>query len=619
MIDSTTNPPKEEPENVFEKRSIIAVLTSAVVACASGCMSSNPERAKPTDPAETPSTTEDAPSGENPPAPSPDSGGNTAKAKDGKPKPGRIVLNTEYDDRRVGDDQTAEVEAELGLVQDEKLLEYVRSVGIRLVRYAPPHRFDYEFRIVDQSVPNAFALPGGKIYISRGLLALVGSEDELAGVIGHEITHAAERHTAARIDYSRRLSPFSIGLMRAAAIAAYGRDQERDADQGGQILAAQAGYNPAGIATFLRKLDASDRYELGWSRLPYFLATHPTSPERSALAADRAARLVWERKPGVADDLPLGYASVIDGLIIGDNPAGGLFDESRFVHADLRFSIRFPLGWLTFNSQAAVGAVSPARDAEATLTLEGKGPDIGKVVDEFIEKEVDGTRVQIQDRREVKIGELPAIRIEGRATNGMVGLTIQMTFVAHEGLVYRLSLISLSSAASKYRGRGRAFAHSFRPLDEKGVHSLKVTRLRIARALENETLQALSLRTHNEIELVFTGVMNNIYASTELAKGRPVKIGLAEPYLPKPKEETKEDAATKPEKETEKKPEAPKFLERGDRRRRRVGVALVREPSDDVGQSRIGLEDPSKPSLSENDQPTFSARDDIRAGRLTFE
>ena len=90
-------------------------------------------------------------------------------------RPGKIVLDTEYDDRRVGDEQTDAVRAELGIVGDEALNRYVQSVAIRLLRHAPPRPFEYEFKIVDQTVPNAFALPGGKIYVSRGLLALVGS------------------------------------------------------------------------------------------------------------------------------------------------------------------------------------------------------------------------------------------------------------------------------------------------------------------------------------------------------------------------------------------------------------------------------------------------------------
>lgn len=530
----------------------VAILALLMVACAIGPSPTTPAHSETAKPPESPSTSvpgapdDHTGSEESEEEATSDSGDDSASSEKKKSKPGRIVLKTVYDDRRVGDEQRQAIEAEMGLVEDEELLEYVRSVGIRLLRHAPPRPFDYEFKVVDQRVPNAFALPGGKIYVSRGLLALIQSEDELAGVIGHEITHAAERHTAARIDYARRINPFSIGLLRAATIAAYGREQERDADRGGQILAARAGYNPAGIATFLRKLDAADRYEIGWSRLPHFLATHPTSPERSSLASERASGLKWERQPGIADDLRFAYYSMIDGLILGDNPAGGLFEGSRFVHPDLRFSIRFPEGWTTINSQQAVGAVSPSRDAEATLTVEGRGTDIAKVVDDFIENEADGTRVKVRERREIKLGELPAIRIEGRASSALVGLSVQMTFVAHEGLIYRLSVLSIASAASKYRGRARAFAHSFRPLEDEASRSFKVTRLRIARALENETLQALSSRTQNAIELVYTGVMNDLFASTILDKGTPVKIGLDEPYIPKPPEEEDPDTLEQP-------------------------------------------------------------------------
>ncbi len=271
------------------------------------------------------------------------------------------------------------------------------------------------------------------------------------------------------------------------------------------------------------------------------------------MASDRAAGISWERQRGLAEHLPLDYYEMIDGLILGENPEGGLFEDGRFVHPELGFSIRFPKGWTTMNAQDAVSALSPGRDAQATLTLEGTGTDIDKVVDEFIKNEVDGIRVRIRERKHVQLGNLPAVRIEGSASTGMVGLAHQMTFVAYEGLIFRLSVVSLSSASAKYRGRGRAFAHSFRPLDKAGIYSLEVTRLRIARALPNETLQELSERTHNDLEVVYTGVMNDIYASTTLEAGTPIKIGLAEPYLPKPKEQVEDeaDASTEPGTETD--------------------------------------------------------------------
>jgi predicted Zn-dependent protease len=565
MIDSPTDPPNNVSEAVNRKTPLVYVLLLAANLVAGCAEFRQPDLAPPEtsaasakrateNPAQTTAApqTETAPAGSSPsssPAPAPAEVSEDETEKNQEPpeeedeeeedeekRQRRIVLDTVYDDKRVGADQTKLIEAELGLVQDEDLNRFVRSVALRLLRYAPPRPFDYEFKIVDQSVPNAFALPGGKIYVSRGLLALVTSEDELAGVLGHEIIHAAERHASARIDYSSRLNPFTISLLRAAAVAAYGRDQERAADQGGQTLAARAGYDPIGISTFLRKLDASERYKIGWSRMPYFLATHPTSPERSALASERAAALEWTAKPGISSSEPDGYYGAVDGLIIGDDPAGGLFDkENRFVHPELRFSIRFPQGWETMNTQQAVRALSPNKDAQVTLSAAGAGDEsLDEIVDEFIESEFEGLRIRVNDRREVRLGELPAVRIEGRASNGLGSLSVQMTFVRHGDLVYRLTMLSLADSISKFRGRARAFAHSFRLLEDDGVRSLKVTRLRTARALEGETLQQLSVRTRNQLELVFTAVLNGLFASSTLPRQTPIKIGIEEPYLPKP-------------------------------------------------------------------------------------
>jgi predicted Zn-dependent protease len=463
----------------------------------------------------------------------------TSKREEERRQKRRVLLRTAYDDRTVGEEQTALVEAELGIYSDENLERYVNSVAVRLLRHAPPQPFDYEFRIVDQVVPNAFAIPGGKIYVSRGLLALVGSEDELAAVLGHEITHAAERHSAAQIEHARRINPFAIGILRAASVAAYGREHERDADRGGQILAASAGYDPNGIATFLRKLDAAERYEVGWSRLPFFLATHPTSPERSAIASQRAAELSWEKTASVASETAEGldYTGMIDGLVVGDDPAGGLFKDGRFVHPDMRFSLRFPPGWTTQNSPQAVSAISPSRDAEASLSAIGAAGELEKSIDEFLGQEVDGIQFRVLERRPFKVGELPGVRVVALAR----GLHSVMAFIEHEGLVFRLSLSSVSGADRKYRGRANAFVQSFRPLDDEGVYSLEVMRVRIARALESETLQQLSNRTHNDLELVYTGVLNDLFASSELSRGQRVKIGLSEPYFPAPRDEEEAD------------------------------------------------------------------------------
>ena len=208
------------------------------------------------------------------------------KPSDEKKK--RNILLTEYDDARVGAEASRDVEAEIGLLDDPELDAYVSQIGRRLLRGVPRRSFHYQFSIVDQFEPNAFALPGGYIFISRGLLALANSEDELANVIGHEITHAALRHSAARQDIERGGNPLSMGWVRAANLAAYGRDMERTADREGQKLAAAAGYDPMGMSTFLGNLGQMERLRIGHTRMPSFFDTHPGSRGRAA----------WRRRGG---------------------------------------------------------------------------------------------------------------------------------------------------------------------------------------------------------------------------------------------------------------------------------------------------------------------------------
>ncbi|NNL84274.1 MAG: M48 family metalloprotease, partial [Myxococcales bacterium] len=200
--------------------------------------------------------------------------------EEGRKRPENLILSSEHADEKAGEEGSKRVEVEMGLVDDPKLVAYLDSLGQRIAVHAIQRTFDYQFRIVDQDVPNAFALPGGYIYISRGLLALAGSEDELANVIGHEITHVAARHAAGRQVIAQRGNLLglpgavvgavlgekagkrvanSITYTNPAYIAAYSRDQERAADRMGQKITARAGYDPAAMVTFLKRLTSTER------------------------------------------------------------------------------------------------------------------------------------------------------------------------------------------------------------------------------------------------------------------------------------------------------------------------------------------------------------------------
>ncbi len=209
----------------------------------------------------------------------------------------------------IGAEEAKNVAASIGLVQDSALVDYVAAVGARVAAHAKRVDVAYQFFVADAQEPNAFALPGGFIYVTRGLLALVNSEDELAGVLGHEIGHVEARHSLKRVGVA---SPFAIatGLAGFAAgivsptlgrvvagttgavteglvVAPFSRGQERQADAIGLGLAASAGYEPAALSTFLETLGREGELQTGKEESFHFLASHPTTPERVRKTAER--------------------------------------------------------------------------------------------------------------------------------------------------------------------------------------------------------------------------------------------------------------------------------------------------------------------------------------------
>ena len=452
-----------------------------------------------------------------------------APSEEEEEEPGKIVLDTVYDDERVGGQEAEKVDAAMGLVKDSALTAYVSAIGKRLARQAPRYRFEYTFRIVDQDEPNAFALPGGFIYVSRGLIALSNSEDELANVIGHEIAHVAARHAAARQQVASAM-PGIVQFLARGSLAGYSRAQENEADRLGQGIAALAGYDPAGMATFLKGLEFTERLRLGASRRPSFVDTHPAARARSATAAQRAREIAWTPKPGVAKTRE-DFLRRLEGLVVGISAAEGVFRGDRFIHAELGFTIRFPSGWETANTHTAVGAIAPDRSAQVVLEHAGKGTDLRKALADF-EKETADAGVKLEAPEEILVGGFPALRVRGHASSRMGGVRLLLTFIASRGHTYRLTGVSRDQ-----HDRNETWfistARGFRPLSRELLESVEETRLRIVEAQPGESLSTLSARTGNAWPIQQTAVMNDLFATDALSAGQLVKVAVAQPYRPR--------------------------------------------------------------------------------------
>jgi len=442
----------------------------------------------------------------------------------------KTVLLTEYDDAQVGRESTKDVEAQVGVLDDPKLQAYVDGIGRKLLRGMPRRGFDYQFAVVDMQEPNAFALPGGYVFISRGLLALANNEDELACVIGHEITHAARRHAAAQQALAARQPPLAMPGARAKTLAGYSREMEREADEGGQILCAAAGYDPMGMSTFLTSLSMSTRLTYGGTPGPTFFDTHPGSDERAAANAVRAREIRWKRDPAIADSRASLLAQ-LDGLEVGQRPEAGIFEGDRFVHPVLGFTLRFPPGWKLQNTNQAVGAMEPS--GKAMVFLEGGEPagDVEQVAHGWLEREQEKARISVEDSKPVKIGQIDAWRVDANAAGAGGSVRALLTFIPFDRATWRITGVSPSAFASRYEGAMLATTRSFRPLGPQ-ERKVPVTRLRFTKARAGESLAAFSERTGNTWTVNDLAVYNGVFVDHRFEAGELVKFARKETFQP---------------------------------------------------------------------------------------
>ena len=456
------------------------------------------------------------------------------------------VLQPIEKDRQIGLEAAEQVEIDMGLYDDRDSTEFLQQVGQRLAKHLPEQNFEYQFAIVNQSVPNAFTLPGGYIYVSRGLLALTNSEDELATVLGHEIIHASHRHSARQMAKARMpkllalpgavvggvvsenlgnllLAP--VAVLGGGYLAYYGRQDEFEADQFGQLLAADAGYNPAALATILTSLEKYNEAYTGEERIPGFFDTHPTTPDRLARVIRDALTIEWEQQTGVAGDNS-NYLRWLDGLLVGDDPAMGVLMGNKFLHPELKLQVKFPQNWEPLNTQRAIVAIAPENDGLIMFGVEGEGTDPKVSAEKLKEALFQSRRLTPKRFESLSINDLPAHLLTYSDTHE--GETIHMHFlwIAYQGKLYQF----VGLAPDRYQPLLKETALSFRPITSKEMGNIREQRLQVVAAHSGETLEHLSRRTGNTTDLNITAIINQVRPEEKLAKGRLIKITTLQPY-----------------------------------------------------------------------------------------
>lgn len=457
-----------------------------------------------------------------------------------------ILLMSTDQEKSLGAQAAEQVREQIGLVDDPGLVSYVQAIGNRMAAASPRQDVSYEFHIANMEEPNAFALPGGYIYVSRGLLALSNSEDELANVIGHEIGHVAARHAAQRQTRSTGLGLLTVlgtvlagskggaaaaqqaqqlgQVLGAGLIASYGREQERQSDEIGQDLAADTGWDPIGMRDFMAQLGAYTVYKTGEKRRPTWFDSHPTTDERVATAAQRAQTLAVAPVPNIADS-KLGYYRKLEGLLIGPDPAAGIFRDQLFLHPDLDFAIEFPNQWDTLNQPTAVLAAPESRDAMIRLEPQGPAGDPRAAAAEFARQ----NNLRFTRSGAGRINGFDAFQALAQAQTEQGTLGLHLTWISHPQMMVRIVGMTPVNQFGRYSGQFDRTADSFRGLTSGEKTSFTELRLDVATARRGESLAALSQRTGNAWSIEETRVANAL-STDSLQNGQAVKIAREVPY-----------------------------------------------------------------------------------------
>ena len=442
-----------------------------------------------------------------------------------------FVLISESQEIAMGAQGAESVAQSIGVVDDAGLQTYVQELGDRLAADSERPELPWSFAVLDDPTPNAFAFPGGYIFITRGLMGLMGNEAELVSVLGHEIGHVTARHSVAMITraqaaqiglgigtmVSPELAQFSDAIVGGLSLLflSYGRDAERQADDLGFQYALNHGYDVREMVNVFASLQQASQLA-GVSPLPNWLASHPGPDERIQRIEAQLAEL----------DQPLGgkrigrddYVARIDGMVFGVNPRHGYFEDNRFLHPDLAFQITFPAGWQTQNLARVVLAGSAEQDAVVQLTLDDGSPT--EAAGLFFAQE----GLASSNVRQRSINGLSATvgRFQAQTSSGQLGGLV--AFIAHGDHTYRLLAYT---PADRLGQHGPAFEQtiaSFARLTDRKALDRQPERISIVRTSRDMTLSQFNADFPSEIEIERLALINQVSGpDVTIPAGTPVK------------------------------------------------------------------------------------------------
>ncbi|HEV8397171.1 MAG TPA: M48 family metalloprotease [Vicinamibacterales bacterium] len=451
-----------------------------------------------------------------------------------------ITLMSEGQEIALGKESDTQVRQEMGLYDDPELQRYVSGIGLRLAKLSERPNLPWQFAVVDQAAVNAFALPGGFIYVTRGILPYLDSEAELAGVLGHEIGHVTARHAAQQ--YTRQIGgtvglialgvfvpaaqPFSQASQQAMGLLflKYGRDDELQADSLGVRYASLGKWDPEGVPSMLTTLGRLDEAAGDRKGVPNFLSTHPEPLARVKEIGPEVQKAKAGKSGFVTDREAI--RAQIDGVIFGDNPAQGVVRGTTFLHPPLRFRLDFPTGWQVANSPQQVVSKAPNADVFEILQLvpQPQGSSVEEIGVANMQKA--GFRLVRGERATIAGLDAHVGEYEGMI-EGLGDIRSRATHLRHGDNVYMIAGLAAPTLFTQYDAAFGTSQRSFRPISASEAEAIKPSRIALHTVRSGDTWQSLAGRSAGAVTPAALAAMNHAEAGAQPQAGTQIKVVVA--------------------------------------------------------------------------------------------
>jgi predicted Zn-dependent protease len=443
-----------------------------------------------------------------------------------------LSLVSESQEIQMGQQAAQDVAQSIGLYNDSKVQTYVATLGKRMAAQSERPNLPWEFHVVDDASVNAFALPGGFIYVTRGLMTSINDEAELASVLGHEIAHVTHRHSVQQISKAQ-LAQLGLGIgsilssdiarfgqLASAGLSIlflkYGRDAENQADQSGFRYALNQNYDVREMTDVFQTLNRISEAS-GGGKLPEWLSTHPNPENRIERVEEILDTLQRDVSKGIVNREQ--YLQYVQGMPYGEDPRQGYFEGTHFYHPQMQFQLTFPDGWQVQNTAQAVAGISPNQDAIMQLALAGQASP-QQAAQQFLSQQ----GVQAGQGSTSSINGLPAASSYFQAQTEQGTIQGIVSFISYGGRTFGLMGYTPQGKLSSYDQVFQSTIRSFDQLRDRSKLDVKPARVELVKLSQPMTLEQFNSRYPSTVSIQELTIINDLEdPGTSLQAGTLVK------------------------------------------------------------------------------------------------